>query len=172
MQRIERLWRDVFHFTIKAFYNIFKYLEHVQGVWVKDNEVDEYCLTLIFQPVIQAHLDFFAHGYWNGHRIRSRGVPKQMFLSPLIESHCAADEEALARDPEMYGVDDAYINDISHDDGNPTALEPPTCPVDAGTVTLLHEQCKAAVPDAGDDVAVAIERYVLMRTRMHAYLGA
>lgn len=90
---IERFWRDLMRCVIKYFVNYFKMVED-NGLWHKDSDVDVFCLTHVFQPVIQAALEKFRKT-WNGHYVRGRGVPKKNFLPELIKSRAVPlDDEA------------------------------------------------------------------------------
>lgn len=92
-QRIERLWRDVFQGATSVFYQLFtlvlftllsdnkilhykmfilhhcRFMEE-QGILDSDNEVDLYCLHLVFVPYMQTFMDEFRDS-WNRHPVRT-----------------------------------------------------------------------------------------------------
>ena len=53
--RIERLWRDVMYAVIQTYYSIFYYLESMSELDV-DDEVDLFCLHLVYLPLINSSL--------------------------------------------------------------------------------------------------------------------
>merc|ERR1719183_1359301 len=65
---IERLWRDVHSKVTRFFRKLFMKMENELCVWSRYDAVDSFCLTYVFQPIIQAALDFFSKTYWNNHR--------------------------------------------------------------------------------------------------------
>ena len=104
-QRIERLWRDVFHGCILIFYYVFWYLEE-NGYLEIDNELHMFCLHYVFTPRINRHLDLFRNGYDN-HPLRTESnmTPAQLWvygLNQLGSGHIATLEEANFN---MYGID-------------------------------------------------------------------
>ena len=61
-QRIERLWRDMFHNCAILFYNLFSYMEG-QGVLDTDDEVHLFCLHYIYLERIHTALVSFTNAY-------------------------------------------------------------------------------------------------------------
>ncbi|KAG8928962.1 hypothetical protein FRC01_005115 [Tulasnella sp. 417] len=66
-QRIERLWQDVFTWTIQAFYTLFTAME-TQGILNPDDRVHLWALHLIFLPRINHALGIFVET-WNNHKL-------------------------------------------------------------------------------------------------------
>ncbi|KAG9011864.1 hypothetical protein FRB90_006962, partial [Tulasnella sp. 427] len=77
-QRIERLWRDLFQWTIQPFYSLFSSMEE-QRILDVTNEVHLWALHLVFLPWINKALDIFTET-WNNHKLSSQGnkTPKQL----------------------------------------------------------------------------------------------
>ncbi|CAI5655181.1 uncharacterized protein LOC109199126 isoform X1 [Oreochromis niloticus] len=80
-QRIERLWRDVFHNVLDLFSTTFLRLE-AEGWLSPDKETDLYALHRCYMPHIQSHLQQFLRA-WNNHSLRSarNQSPVQLWLS-------------------------------------------------------------------------------------------
>ena len=85
-ERIERLWRDVTRCVSSAFIDTFYELE-AQGVLDPSNEVDVFCLQVVFLPRINKCLAEF-QGSWNSHPLSTEGnmSPLQLCVSGLIAS--------------------------------------------------------------------------------------
>ena len=108
-ERVERLWRDVHRCIGSCYADTFRALE---GESVLDplNEVDLYCLHLIFLPRINKSLHDFQES-WNNHSLSSEGnmTPYQLLFEglnfmvlndDLRSTHAAADVDVseLTRD--------------------------------------------------------------------------
>ena len=103
-QRIERLWRDVFHGCTFIFYYVFWFLEE-NGYLEIDNELHMFCLYYVFLPRINRHLNLFRNGNDN-HPIRTESnmTPCQLWvygLNHLNDNHATIEETNYS----MYGVD-------------------------------------------------------------------
>ena len=102
-QRIERLWRDIFHGCTFIFYYVFWYLEE-NGYLEIDNELHLFCLHFIFLPRIDRHLELFREGYDN-HPLRTESnmTPIQLWLYGLnsVNNHTSTLEVEL----NTYGID-------------------------------------------------------------------
>ena len=70
-QRIERLWGETNRVVSMFYRNVFKFLEE-DGLLNQLDEVDLFCLHLVFLPRIQTSLDSFA-STWNNHGLRTMG---------------------------------------------------------------------------------------------------
>ena len=75
-ERIERLWRDVTRCVSRFFITTFYELE-AEGVLNPDNEIDIFCLQVVFLPRINKCLIEF-QGSWNNHPLSTEGN-----MSPL-----------------------------------------------------------------------------------------
>jgi hypothetical protein len=84
-ERIERLWRDVFRCVISLFYNTFKALEEEEKLDPL-NEVDIFCLHLVYKPRINHALKEFVIS-WNNHAISTEHnhTPNQLFVEGFME---------------------------------------------------------------------------------------
>ena len=87
-EQVERLWRDVHRCIVSAFADTFRGLER-DGVHL--NDVDMYCLHLIFKPRINNSLHDFQEG-WNNRAISTEGnmTPYQLLfegLNPMVQNH-------------------------------------------------------------------------------------
>ena len=79
-QRIERLWRDVFYYSLPKFYCVFWYLEDI-GLLDIINEVHIFVLRLVFLPRINADLDLFCSACSVGCYVpRVQGFVRSNFL--------------------------------------------------------------------------------------------
>lgn len=85
-ERIERLWRDVTRCVSSAFIDMFYELE-AEEVLNPSNEVDVFCLQVVFLPRINKCLAEFQGG-WNNHPLSTEGnmSPIQLCVSGLIAS--------------------------------------------------------------------------------------
>ncbi len=84
-QRIERLWRDVYRCVASTFYALFHFME-ANLILDPESEVDLFLLHCVFLPIINRHLDDFAHG-WNHHPIRTEHnwSPVRMWLNGVLD---------------------------------------------------------------------------------------
>ena len=85
-ERIERLWRDVTRCVSSSFIDMFYELE-AEGVLDPSNEVDVFCLQVVFLPCINKCLAEFQRS-WNSHPLSTEGnmSPLQLCVSGLIAS--------------------------------------------------------------------------------------
>ena len=86
-ERIERLWQDVTRCVSNTFIDMFYELE-TEGVLDPSNEVDIFCLQVVFLPRINKCLAEFQGG-WNNHPLSTEGnmSPIQLCVSGLIASN-------------------------------------------------------------------------------------
>ena len=95
-QRIERLWRDVYHGCTVKYYWLFRFMEE-QGILDTNNDVHLFCLHFVFIPRIHQHLSDFANG-WNNHAITTEQnrTPYQLWIQGMFNlsnsTHRAARE--------------------------------------------------------------------------------
>ncbi len=85
-ERIERLWRDVHRCVGSVFSQIFRSLES-DGLLDPLNEVDLYCLHLIFLPRINKCISGFVDS-WNHHPLSTEGnrTPYQLFFEGMLQT--------------------------------------------------------------------------------------
>lgn len=85
-ERIERMWRDVTRNISSSFIATFFELEAEQ-VLNPDNEVDIFCLHVVFLPRINKNLAEF-QGSWNNHSLSTEGnmSPLQLCVLGLLSS--------------------------------------------------------------------------------------
>ena len=102
-QRIERLWRDVFCYSLSKFYCVFWYLEDI-GLLDITNEVHIFVLRLVFLPRINADLDLFCSA-WDNHPIRTanNGTPNQLFIIGQLSYDPNSSIPTIVTD--RYGID-------------------------------------------------------------------
>ena len=110
-QRIERLWRDVNRIVVSRFLNIFLYLES-QNVLDCRNEVDLYCLHLVYVDIINESLEAFT-GQWNNHPVtaESNFPPIQLWvhgMASMQNAHQTPVQDVLngPADISSYGIDE------------------------------------------------------------------
>uniref|UniRef100_A0A4W5NV15 Integrase catalytic domain-containing protein n=1 Tax=Hucho hucho TaxID=62062 RepID=A0A4W5NV15_9TELE len=80
-QRIERLWRDVWHEVSNVYHDLFTFLETEQIIDI-NNEVHLWALHFVFLSRVNRDLAAFA-SQWNHHGLRTeqRQSPLQLFVS-------------------------------------------------------------------------------------------
>lgn len=85
-KRIERLWRDVTRCVSSTYIALFNELE-TDGLLNPDNEVDIFCLQLVFLPCINKCLTEF-QGSWNNHPLSTEGnmSPLQLYFTGFVAS--------------------------------------------------------------------------------------
>ena len=86
-ERIKRMWRDVTRNISSSFIATFYELEAEQ-VLNADNEVDMFCLHVVFLPRINKSLAEF-QGSWNNHSLSTEGnmSPLQLCVLGLLSGH-------------------------------------------------------------------------------------
>ena len=103
-QRIERLWRDVFHGCTFIFHYVFWFLEE-NGYLEIDNQIHMFCLHFVFLPRINRLLELFRNGHDNQPiRTASNMTPMQLWvygLSQLPSNFQPQPQENIF----MYGID-------------------------------------------------------------------
>ena len=102
-QRIERLWRDVFCYSLSKFYCAFCYLEDI-GLLDITNEVHIFVLRLVFLPRINADLGLFCSA-WDNHPIRTanNGTHNQLFIIGQLSYDPNSNIPEIVTD--SYGID-------------------------------------------------------------------
>ena len=100
-ERVERMWRDVTRCVSSSFIDVFYALES-DGALDPANEVDIFCLHLVFLPRINKALADF-RGSWNRHPLSTEGnmSPLQLFTEGLCET-AAADQANVNQSPTPY----------------------------------------------------------------------
>lgn len=83
-QRIERLWRDMFHQCNILYYKLFYFMEDLQILDVSD-DTHLFALEYVFLPRINASLEKFMLA-WNNHPLSSEGslTPNQLWTVGLV----------------------------------------------------------------------------------------
>ena len=95
-QRIERLWRDVYHACTFKYYWLFHFMEEI-GILNIDNPIHLFCLHFVFIPKLRKHLEEFLNG-WNHHGLSTENgkTPMQLWIEGMFTSsyshHLAARE--------------------------------------------------------------------------------
>lgn len=86
-ERIERLWRDVYRCVASIYYEMFFSLEN-EGKLNPGNEIDLYCLHLVYLPRINSALESFINS-WNNHPISTERnmTPNQLFVRGALEQN-------------------------------------------------------------------------------------
>ena len=87
-QRIERLWRDIFHGVLYIYYNLFFHLEEC-GILNIANPLHLYALHYVFIPRINRDLATWKGGYIR-HQFRTAGhrTPMQLYILGLSFLDC------------------------------------------------------------------------------------
>ncbi|KAL3856570.1 hypothetical protein ACJMK2_011305 [Sinanodonta woodiana] len=83
LNRIERLWRDVYNAVLSLFYELFVSLE-VNDILDPDSEKHIFCLHYVYKNVINDRLFQFMNS-WNNHKLRTENnkTPGQLFILGL-----------------------------------------------------------------------------------------
>ena len=86
-QRIERLWRDTHRCVSSLYGELFRRLED-EGKLNCLNEVDLFCLHVVFLPRINCHLDAFVE-CWNNHPLSTSHnlTPNQLFIQGALRQN-------------------------------------------------------------------------------------
>ena len=86
-ERIERMWRDVTRNVSSSFIATFHELE-AEEILNPDNEVDIFCLQVVFLPRVNKRLAEF-QGSWNNHSLSTEGnmSPLQLCVLGLVSSN-------------------------------------------------------------------------------------
>ena len=94
-ERIERLWRDISRSVIVPFKDILVCLEE-QGILDVNNEVDLFCLHVVFTDRINASIQEFIRS-WNSHPLTSENnqTPLQLF-SVVNDSDSSDSDDGLS----------------------------------------------------------------------------
>jgi len=84
-QRIERLWRDVFHCLGHLFYYTFQAMEE-SGILKMDNPLHKFALHYVFLPRINKAISSFTSA-WNNHPLRTENnwSPKRIWVNGMID---------------------------------------------------------------------------------------
>ncbi|KAF6721551.1 hypothetical protein FQA47_002195 [Oryzias melastigma] len=84
-QRIERLWRDLWHGTTNVYHQLFSFFEY-DGIIDVSNEMHMWALHFVYLPRINRDLQVFVE-QWNNHGLRSSGhlTPRQIFVQGCIQ---------------------------------------------------------------------------------------
>ena len=116
-QRIERLWRDVYHLTLRLYYDIFNHLERKYRL-NPNNEIHLWCLHYVYLLIINRALNIFQN-QWNHHPLSTEHnqSPYQLFLAEMIscEVHGILDEIPIVPseiniNENEYGIDWNALN--------------------------------------------------------------
>ena len=88
-QRVETLWRDLFHCCVSTFYFLFHTFEAEGILDVDISATDLVALHFVFLPVIQQQVEYFREG-WCNHRLRTEHnyTPHQLFIMGMEELRC------------------------------------------------------------------------------------
>lgn len=83
-QRIERLWRDVYHACTFKYYWMFVFMEN-RGILDINNDVHLFCLHFVFIPRIRKHLSDFSNG-WHHHGLSTEKgkTPMQIWIEGMF----------------------------------------------------------------------------------------
>ena len=94
-QRIERLWRDVFHCVGHSYYAMFYDLEDC-GYLDPDNDADLFAIHYVFLPRINRLLCQFSNG-WNNHALRTENslTPIQLWSRGMLSAPPDIQEEIV-----------------------------------------------------------------------------
>ena len=111
-QRIERLWRNLWDWTVSVIYSHFCYFEQ-QGVLNVDDELDLWCLHKVYLPQINNYLARFLET-WNSHKISTtNSSPRKMFLRGLLLAQRMGfdlDPQCIASQSGMQRYDDSHLS--------------------------------------------------------------
>ncbi|XP_019748999.1 uncharacterized protein LOC109529971 isoform X2 [Hippocampus comes] len=102
-QRIERLWRDVFHQVVHYFYTLFYSFEDEQ-ILNPEDIIHKMALQIVYKPEIEKRLCLFKCG-WNNHRMRTANnrTPTQIWMEGMLAN---SEQETTALN-NVFG-DDPY----------------------------------------------------------------
>ena len=143
-QPIERLWGIYHSHTTKWIRGFFEHLERDLLLWQKDDCVDEWCLTAVFQPLIQNKIDEFVRTH-NSYPTRRRGIPEKLFISQLI-AHPSMDDDAhfAATTTTENERSDVHSTSVHTEEGG-VQIHAPLCPVSAACWAAVVQECHSNV---------------------------
>ena len=95
--RIERLWCDVMYAVIQTYYSLFYFLESTNCL-DPDNEVDLFCLHIVFLPLINKALRQFREAY-NNHALSTQRnwTPIQLWVNSMLHQDIIVQVKILWR---------------------------------------------------------------------------
>merc|ERR1712224_660199 len=105
--------------------------------------------------------------YWNGHRIRNRGVPLHLFQPQLIQNCLVQlDDETFLKRPEDYGVDDELCSTPLCDHNVlESHISAPENPMDVEQFQCILKQCtEIANAKYNSKLDRSIELYLQLRS--------
>ena len=103
-QRIERLWRDTHRCVNVLYANLFKEMEADNRLNLL-NEIDLFCLHVVFVPRINRDLDSFIE-CWNNHSLSTEGnlMPNKLFIQGALENDVTINEPTLNPSTDQYTI--------------------------------------------------------------------
>lgn len=164
-QRIERLWRDVFHCVLSTFYSIFYQLEENHEL-NPVNDFDLFALHFVFIPRINTCLREFRSS-WNRHPLRTENnwSPQKIWtngiLQPANKGLCGVTDvlDTVPEDIENYGIDG---------EGPQPLHECESVEVPGTSLHLTTEQCQSlsSLVEHSDD-EFGIDTYLACKDMLH-----
>ena len=103
-ERIERLWRDVHRCIVVLYADLFRRME-TDGKLDALNEVDLFCLHIVYLPRINETLDSFVE-CWNNHPVSTEHnlTPNQLFIQGALSQSMAPTPQQPARSTSSSGI--------------------------------------------------------------------
>ena len=147
-QRIERLWRDVYHNVLDIFHGIFMSMEDI-GMLDPINEIDLWCLHYCFCNVINRKLKSWVNA-WIRHPLSSEQnqTPLQLWVRGQFDNaeRLNVDQaDAVVRDD--YGIDwDGPASADAYTDGDVHVADT-NCPLQEDQFDELTIMCEQNVPE-------------------------
>ncbi len=94
-QRIERLWRDTYRCVVALYVDLFQKMEADSRLNLL-NEIDLFCLHVVFLPRINRDLISFIE-CWSNHSLSTEGnlTPNQLFIEGAIENNVTISRPSL-----------------------------------------------------------------------------
>ena len=103
-QRIERLWQDTHRCVNVLYANLFKEMEADDRLYLL-NEIDLFCLHVVFLPRINRDLDSFIE-CWNNHSLSTEGnlTPNKLFIQGALQNYVTINEATLNPSTDQYTI--------------------------------------------------------------------
>ena len=148
-QRIEQLWRDVFHCVCTTYHTLFYSME-AMGMLDPSSETDLFVLQFVFLPFINHDLHVFASA-WNHHPIRTERnwSPKKLWLNGVLDpanSSLTAIQDIVEGIPpdgcESFGVDFSTA-EMDHSIEDTVQVPETLSPLDEQQMTAFEDQMNA-----------------------------
>lgn len=156
---MERLWREVNRIVVRAYRNLFYYLE-TEGLLDPLDDIDLFCLHKVFIPRVNNSLLEFKYQF-NNHPIRTEHnqTPQQLFTSGILANPVHPGVMNIYEDI-LYGVEEeGPVPDLTTQSEDGVVIDVPRLPI---TITPRQEELLQEASQV-TDTNFGITRYISVR---------